>query len=683
MSLSLNRLPNFAQSRALILATLLCFVGASCREKSPIDPDGLLEVAEVEINEAGIALERGTRDTLTATALDADGDTVDVPVVWRSSNETVARFDRGGVLIALDTGVTNITASTLGVTSQPVAFGVVWLGPAAIDSGSFSPPNARGPGVALTDSVRVIVINVDSARVPNARVRFTVTEGGGSVSPEIATTGPLGVAATQWTLGPVAGRNVVTASVVKADGSPDTLVADNAVSFVINSYDALIVEAGDDQTGQIMAELPVQPSVRLVDSLGAPRAGVPVTFTVFSNGRVTTPVVSTDAAGMASAGKWVLGDIPGQQVLQARVEDAKATLTATATGTPIHYKPVFVTAGGFTTCALETGGVVKCWGAELQIGTGDTTDIFTPTQIKGSVTAASVVAGPTHNCALTAQGEAWCWGVNALMDTTGTTTNALEPRKLDGNFTWAQISAGASHNCAIDLLENAYCWGANSLQNAGQLGDGTTTARFAPTPVSGGFKFTQIATGATHSCGLTNGAAFCWGQNGAGQVGDGTTQARTTPTAVSGAHSFEAISAGADFTCGLTPQPEGRVYCWGGISGAPQLTPSTYAGAPAFTSLSARGGSHACALTADNSAYCWGANVNGQVGDSSTTRRTIPTKVAGTLRFASISAGFLHTCGITTEGAVACWGRNRSGELGDTTATFRTTPRHVVLGVTP
>jgi alpha-tubulin suppressor-like RCC1 family protein len=247
------------------------------------------------------------------------------------------------------------------------------------------------------------------------------------------------------------------------------------------------------------------------------------------------------------------------------------------------------------------------------------------------------------------------------------------------------VSPGALHNCGVTLLEDAYCWGANSNQNAGQLGNGTTTDTFVPTLVAGSFKFSRIASGNNHTCGLrTDGNAFCWGQNGSGQLGDGTTTARTSPTAVGGGFTFEFIGSGSGFSCALTAQPDGKVYCWGGISGVPQLTPITYTGAPAFTSLTV-GGAHACALTADATAYCWGMNNFGQLGDSSTTRRNSPTRVAGDLRFTQISAGFLHTCGLTTNGAVACWGNNRSGELGEppTSAAFRTKPRHVILGVTP
>ena len=45
-------------------------------------------------------------------------------------------------------------------------------------------------------------------------------------------------------------------------------------------------DPGDNQTGQILSDLPVVPSVKLVDSTGAPRPGVAVTFVVSSGGRL-------------------------------------------------------------------------------------------------------------------------------------------------------------------------------------------------------------------------------------------------------------------------------------------------------------------------------------------------------------------------------------------------------------
>ena len=656
-------------------AAVLAFVVA-CGDPPALPP--AIELAAIGIDQGARILERGTKQTITATALDREGDTIAVPVAWRSSNERVAVFERGGVLVALDTGITIITASALGVRSEPVAFGVIWLGAAKIDELSFSPPHALNPGATLTDSVRVRVTNVNGDPVATALVAFTVTEGGGSVSPFIDTTDANGVAATQWKLGPDERVNRVEAAVIRADSTPNPFVEDNHAEFVITSYTALSIAAGDGQSAQILSTLPQQPAVRLVDSLGNPRPGVPVQFMATSNGSVASTSVSTNASGVASPGAWTLGDLPGDQFLEARVADARVRLRATGTGTPVRYKPAVVVAGGFSTCARESSDAVKCWGEVPQIGTGGSSNVSVPTAVNAPLAAASVDGSATHYCAVATDARVWCWGVNALVDTSGATADASVPTRLPSDISWSRVVAGFAHNCGIDVASTAYCWGSNL---AGQLGDGTSVTRLVPAPVTGGFSFQQISAGTLHNCALgVDGRAFCWGQNQFGQLGDATSDNRAAPTAVVGGHTFQTIAAGETFSCGLTTA--GRPYCWGTLAGTTQLTPQTYAAAPDFRVLTA-GSQHACALTLDGTAYCWGLNESGRLGDSTITTRSAPVQVAGDLRFAEISAGHAHTCGRTLDGELACWGRNRGGELGNDSVTFSSHPRYLVLGVTP
>ena len=73
-------------------------------------------------------------------------------------------------------------------------------------------------------------------------------------------------------------------------------------------------------------------------------------------------------------------------------------------------------------------------------------------------------------------------------------------------------------------------------------------------------------------------------------------------------------------------------------------------------------------------AYCWGSNRDGAVGDGTRTERLTPVRVAGGVRFASISVGITTTCGLTHEGDAYCWGWNGFGQLGDGSETNRLTP---------
>lgn len=83
-----------------------------------------------------------------------------------------------------------------------------------------------------------------------------------------------------------------------------------------------------------------------------------------------------------------------------------------------------------------------------------------------------------------------------------------------------------------------------------------------------------------------------------------------------------------------------------------------------------------CALKTDGTAYCWGYNVSGQLGDGTTTTRYMPVRVNTALKFKRISmgspianrtgilAGSQTACGVTLEGDVYCWGSNSNGQVG-------------------
>jgi alpha-tubulin suppressor-like RCC1 family protein len=95
-----------------------------------------------------------------------------------------------------------------------------------------------------------------------------------------------------------------------------------------------------------------------------------------------------------------------------------------------------------------------------------------------------------------------------------------------------------------------------------------------------------------------------------------------------------------------------------------------------FRQVSAFSG-HTCGVTPEYQAFCWGYNVQGQLGDGSRTRRLEPVAVVGGHRFRQVSVGVSHTCGVTPADRVFCWGENSSGQLGDGTTTARPMPVRV------
>ena len=89
---------------------------------------------------------------------------------------------------------------------------------------------------------------------------------------------------------------------------------------------------------------------------------------------------------------------------------------------------------------------------------------------------------------------------------------------------------------------------------------------------------------------------------------------------------------------------------------------------PDYKSITA-GNAHTCALNADGMAFCWGANDLGELGNGTTANASVPTPVAGNLKFNSLTAGGQSTCGTTPNGSAYCWGDNSYGQLGSPAAT--------------
>lgn len=346
-------------------------------------------------------------------------------------------------------------------------------------------------------------------------------------------------------------------------------------------------------------------------------------------------------------------------------------------------------AGGGHTCAIVTGGALKCWGANAagQLGDGSRTDRHTFVGVTGlGSSVQSVAAGDLHTCALLAAGNVECWGFNGLGQLGDGSAADSSAVPVDVNIAEpvASIAVGEYHSCAVTAAGALKCWGFNS---SGQLGDGTSTDRNTPVDVpSLGTNVAAVSAGLNHTCVLTKtGGVKCWGDNGNGQLGDGTTTAHTTPADVPGLTSGVAsISAGRYHTCAITVG--GTTKCWGaGWSGkignfgaGDEPSPVNAVGLETTGFAVSAGGDHTCAVTTLGGAMCWGFNAFGQIGNGLTATRIVPTEVIGLgLGVTAITAGSDHTCALMAIGTVRCWGDNSAGGLGNDSPTDKSTPTPV------
>jgi alpha-tubulin suppressor-like RCC1 family protein len=246
-----------------------------------------------------------------------------------------------------------------------------------------------------------------------------------------------------------------------------------------------------------------------------------------------------------------------------------ATTTDRHVPTPVYgmANGVQTVAGGNLHVCSVVSGSAKCWGdnSQGQIGDGTVANIrTTPVTVSGlSGGVLQVVAGFAHTCALTTGGGVKCVGEN-YDGQLGDGTNAGRTHIVDVSTLpsgASALAAGGFHTCAVTTSHGAKCWGGNW---SGQIGDGTTDNRYSPVDVAGlDSNVSQIAPGFTHTCALLQtGGVKCWGSNDHGQLGDGTTVNRSTPVDVIGlGQGVTAVAAGFGFTCAV--KDTGDVMCWG------------------------------------------------------------------------------------------------------------------------
>jgi alpha-tubulin suppressor-like RCC1 family protein len=292
----------------------------------------------------------------------------------------------------------------------------------------------------------------------------------------------------------------------------------------------------------------------------------------------------------------------------------------------------------------------------------------------------SISAGSGHTCAIASDGTAWCWGAGELGRLgDGTTLDASVPVPVSGLADVSVISAGSQHSCAALSDGTAWCWGDGS---EGRLGDGTTADASTPVPVSNLAGVESLSAGGFHSCAaLADGTAWCWGLGIFGLLGDGVPSVyQTTPVQVSTLTSVTTVSSGQQHTCAA--QTDGTAWCWGlddygqlGDGPAHQscgpngmydcsFTPTQVSGLSGTVDISA-GSSHSCATLTDGTAWCWGHGEYGRLGDGSVIDSDTPVQVSGLGSVVDISAGSTHSCSALSDGTAWCWGGAGDYKLGN------------------
>ncbi len=207
---------------------------------------------------------------------------------------------------------------------------------------------ALNAGNAQTDTIGATLATPYSVKVTDANgnpvggitVTWSVTTGGGSITPS-SVTPPSGIATATRVLGTTAGPQGATATVSGLTGSPVTFTA----TATPGTATTMALNAGNSQSDTIGATLSVPYGVLVTDRAANPVGGITVAWAVPSGGGSIPASSVTSAAGIATAAR-VLGTTAGPQSASATV--------AGLTGSPVGFTAT-ATHGHATTIALNGG----------------------------------------------------------------------------------------------------------------------------------------------------------------------------------------------------------------------------------------------------------------------------------------------------------------------------------------
>jgi alpha-tubulin suppressor-like RCC1 family protein len=359
-------------------------------------------------------------------------------------------------------------------------------------------------------------------------------------------------------------------------------------------------------------------------------------------------------------------------------------------------------------------GVCECGGANQPCCSGTTCDDGLSCGATSTCAAngfVEVAVGTGHVCALREDKAVWCWGFDykpfggALPGINTSVIANPEPAPVAGLTDVAAIRAADFHTCARKTDNTLWCWGHNE---AGQLGNGTSTNSATAVRVSDLTNVSLFDGGRLHACALGSymgtPGLYCWGRNGEkgrngspanpnlGRLGNNTVVDSNLPVAVdlsaaaAAGQTVRSLSTGAYHTC--IAMSDNRVWCWGrnnlGQLGTGTTTDSkvpvqvslagiTIPSGATIDEVSCSGSRRkqdsSCLRLSTGAIHCWGYNGEGELGDGGTANRNAPTLAVVTTAFGGakplqIASGQNARCTRTSDGFVYCWGRDHAGVLG-------------------
>ena len=323
--------------------------------------------------------------------------------------------------------------------------------------------------------------------------------------------------------------------------------------------------------------------------------------------------------------------------------------------------PVKVIGAEGSSYVLMSNGTVYSWGANHagQLGNGTLEHLAQPTQVQNLTNVVDLISRSGVVCAFRLNGELFCWGANAVgASGNGTFEQVTSPTKVLGLPNIITAAAGKGFVCAVAQGGDVYCWGLNGDRQLGFIGENQNL----PVKVELPHPAVDVELGEQHACAiLETSDVWCWGSGVGygypgfeGRLPQEVAELRGATELFSGRGRIFFLRAGELWGIGSNEGSRLHVCCEDQYNEAVRIE--------ALSNVASVDSErdHSCVLREDQSAYCWGSNIHGQLSKPD----TVEAEIIDIGLVLDIDVGRIHTCAINSENRVFCWGNNEFGQLG-------------------